>query len=409
MAGYGAAFGRGVIIGAGAAFLYAAARETASFARHARRESQSGGEYAERTRLIDWAWAERVAIRASGQAPTLHPSAREQLRAQYSALLRDIEEPVARYTGKKLSLSGTAVEIMDRATWIRANMVNFRDLLQPMEELYREAAEVGGLGLGSSPVGMPMAARLMVSSQLGLLVGYLAQRVLGQYDLSLLGREPITGGKLYFVEPNIRQVEQSLRLPREELRRWIALHEATHAHEFEFHPWVREYLNTALRTYLRLLADDMKRQSGGNVFAAMAARFAGNIWRGHNFIAALQTPEQRELLSRLQALMSLAEGYSNHVMNAVGRSLLPNFELIHERVEHRQRQRSQAEVLFLKLTGLSMKMEQYKRGERFVDHVVRERGIAFANRAWESRENLPSELEIRYPERWIARLEGMRA
>jgi coenzyme F420 biosynthesis associated uncharacterized protein len=141
----------------------------------------------------------------------------------------------------------------------------------------------------------------------------------------------------------------------------------------------------------------------------MAARFAGNIWRGHNFIAALQTPEQRELLSRLQALMSLAEGYSNHVMNAVGRSLLPNFELIHERVEHRQRQRSQAEVLFLKLTGLSMKMEQYKRGERFVDHVVRERGIAFANRAWESRENLPSELEIRFPERWIARLEGMRA
>jgi coenzyme F420 biosynthesis associated uncharacterized protein len=409
MAGYGAAFGRGVIIGAGAAFLYAAARETASFARHARRESQAGSEYAERTRLIDWGWAERVAIRASGQAPTLHPSAREQLRAQYSALLREIEEPIARYTGKTLSLSSTAVEIMDRATWIRANMVNFRDLLQPMEELYREAAEAGGLGLGSSPVGMPVAARFMVSSQLGLLVGYLAQRVLGQYDLSLLGREPITGGKLYFVEPNIRQVEQSLRLPREELRRWIALHEATHAHEFEFHPWVREYLNTALRTYLRLLADDMKRQSGGNVFAVMAARFAGNVWRGHNFIAALQTPEQRELLSRLQALMSLAEGYSNHVMNAVGRSLLPNFELIHERVEHRQRQRSQAEVLFLKLTGLSMKMEQYKRGERFVDHVVRERGIAFANRAWESRENLPSELEIRYPERWIARLEGMRA
>jgi uncharacterized protein (DUF2342 family) len=78
-------------------------------------------------------------------------------------------------------------------------------------------------------------------------------------------------------------------------------------------------------------------------------------------------------------------------------------------VEHRQRQRSQADALFLKITGLSMKMEQYKRGERFVDHVVRERGIPFVNRAWESRENLPSEQEIRDPERWIARLEGMAA
>jgi putative hydrolase len=117
------------------------------------------------------------------------------------------------------------------------------------------------------------------------------------------------------------------------------------------------------------------------------------------------TPQQRELMSRLQALMSLAEGYSNHVMNHVGRDLLPNFELIHQRVEHRQRERSQAEQVFLKITGLSLKMEQYRQGERFVDFVVRERGIAFANRAWQSAEVLPSEVEIRDPERWIRRME----
>jgi uncharacterized protein (DUF2342 family) len=95
-------------------------------------------------------------------------------------------------------------------------------------------------------------------------------------------------------------------------------------------------------------------------------------------------------------------------MNQVGRDLLPNFEMIHERVEHRQRQRSQIEQLFLKITGLSMKMEQYKLGERFVDVVVRERSIAFANRAWESPEVLPTEEEIRDPERWIRRMEATR-
>jgi putative hydrolase len=113
------------------------------------------------------------------------------------------------------------------------------------------------------------------------------------------------------------------------------------------------------------------------------------------------------MLSRLQALMSLAEGYSNHVMNQVGKDLLPNFDLIHQRVEHRQRQRSQVEQLFLRVTGLSLKMEQYRLGERFVDEVVRQRGIAFANRAWDAPEALPSEAEIRDPGRWIGRMEAV--
>jgi putative hydrolase len=106
--------------------------------------------------------------------------------------------------------------------------------------------------------------------------------------------------------------------------------------------------------------------------------------------------------------MALAEGYSNHVMNNVGRRLLPHFTLIHERVEQRQRQRSQIEQLFLKITGLSLKMEQYRLGERFVDHVVRERGIAFVNTAWHAPENLPVEAEIREPARWIERMEALR-
>jgi len=93
-------------------------------------------------------------------------------------------------------------------------------------------------------------------------------------------------------------------------------------------------------------------------------------------------------------------------MNNVGREVLPNFKLIHERVEHRQRARSQVEQMFLKITGLSLKMEQYRLGERFVDQVVEQRGIAFANRAWHSLEALPTEAEIRDAGRWIARMEA---
>jgi coenzyme F420 biosynthesis associated uncharacterized protein len=400
MPGYATAFGRGLILGAGAALLYAAARESIAPARPRSTEPRQAND---RDRLIDWELATTVAIRAAGRTPTLHPGARAQMQAQYETMLREIEQPIARYVGNNLSLASTVVDVLDRPGWIRANVSNFRFLLQPVEDFYRES-------LGRSRFGPPpafqLAARMALSSQVGVLVGYLSRRVLGQYDIALLGEEPLTAGKLYFVEPNLQQVEQTLGVPPDELRRWIALHEATHAHEFELYPWVRTYLNTSLRQYLRLLIEDMRGRGDENTLLTIVNRFIGNLRSGHNVINALMTPQQRELMSRLQALMALAEGYSNHVMNNVGRALLPNFELIHERVEHRQRQRSQIEQLFLKITGLSLKMEQYRLGERFVDEVVRQRGIAFANRAWESPEALPSEAEIRDPERWIGRMEA---
>src|SRR6266851_3959676 len=408
MPGYGAAFGRGLILGVGAALLYAAARETIAPARRAATDTapdENKLQSDDRSRLIDWNLATQVAIRAAGRTPTLHPGARAQLQTHYETMLRDIERPISAYIGNDLSLANTTVEVLDRPGWIRANMVNFRYLLQPVEDFYRE--NVGRSTFGP-PLAFQHAARMMLSSQVGVLVGYLARRVLGQYDIALLGEPSTTGGKLYFVEPNLQQVEETLGVPPDELRRWIALHEATHAHEFELYPWVREHLNNSLKQYLRLLIEDMRGRNDENTMLTIVNRFVTNLRHGHNVINALMTPQQRELMSRLQALMALAEGYSNHVMNNVGRDILPNFHTIHERVEHRQRQRSQVEQLFLKITGLSLKMEQYRLGERFVDEVVRLRGIAFANRAWESPESLPSEAEIRDAERWIARMEALR-
>lgn len=407
MAGYGAAFGRGLILGAGAALLYAAARETIAPLRERADRTAPGTastDQAPVSRLIDWDWATRVAIRTAGRTPAFHPVIRGQLQAQYEQLMGEIDEPIARYTGNQLSLAGTDVQVLDRAGWIRANVRNFRYLLQPVDDFYNETLSRQRF---APPAAFQQAARMLLGSQIGILVGYLARRVLGQYDFGMLAPESAGGGKLYFVEPNLQQVEQTLAVPPDELRRWIALHEATHAHEFELYPWVREYLNNSMRQYLRLLIEDMRGRGEENTLITLVNRFVANLRQGHSLINALMTPQQRELMSRLQALMALAEGYSNHVMNNVGKQLLPHFELIHQRVEHRQQQRSQAEQVFLKITGLSLKMEQYRLGERFVDEVVAQRGIVFVNRAWQAPETLPTESEIRDPGRWIARMEAV--
>ena len=392
MPSYRASFGRGFLIGAGAATAWAVAR-------------YYGRKNGAQRRLIDWDRATRIAIRACGDGAEMSADEKARVQADYDDMVAGLEGPISQYTGTVLPLGNTAIQVMDRPEWIRANVSNFRELFAPIDELYAETTRQNSLGL---PL-LADASRLFLSAQAGLLIGYLARKVLGQYDISLLGKEPLTPGKLYFVEPNIKALEALLKVPARELRLWIALHEATHAHEFEIYPWVRGYLNSHLQGYLKSVVDDMREGTSAGMMNAFFSRLVNNLRRGHNLIEALMTSEQRAILSELQALMSLAEGYSNHVMNHVGKRLLPHFDEIHTRVEQRQKQRGQAEELFLKLTGLKMKMEQYALGEKFAARVAEERGMEFLNRAWHSRDQLPSEDEIRAPDRWIARLERLAA
>ncbi len=122
------------------------------------------------------------------------------------------------------------------------------------------------------------------------------------------------------------------------------------------------------------------------------------------WIELIMTPEQQRVFNVMQATMSVVEGYSNHVMNAVGRQLIPTYETISRRFERRQRQRTPAEQLFARLTGLNIKLEQYRQGEAFINHVVRAKGHDFAKMVWQSPEYLPSMAELRQPDDWIARV-----
>ena len=118
------------------------------------------------------------------------------------------------------------------------------------------------------------------------------------------------------------------------------------------------------------------------------------------------TPDQRALFSQMQATMAIVEGYSNHVMNAIGRKILPGFDQISRQFEKRQREKTVAEQIFLRLTGLDMKLEQYRLGETFIDRVVAERGHGLARRVWEGPEQMPTLDEVKQPDLWIARMEG---
>jgi coenzyme F420 biosynthesis associated uncharacterized protein len=351
------------------------------------------------TRLIDWESVRQIAIRRLGIAGAPMSAAdRAAAEAFYRAELLRIEPMVADAIGAELPGALETPAVIDRLEWIDLNLATFEQLFGRVERIVSEGTT------GADTPGRAFARilnRSLGNQQLGLLMAFLARKVLGQYDVSLLAAAPATRGRLNFVEPNITASAAILGVPLAQFRTFIALHEATHAFEFEAYPWLRDHFAASVGEAIEQLAMD----TGG-----LGQRLRGAMrGRGGHWLERMMTPDQLAAFRRTQALMSLLEGYSNHIMNEAGERLLPGFARLHERFERRNEARGALERAILRLTGLDLKMEQYVAGERFVTAVLAVRDRAFLNRVWEGPANLPDLTEIRQPQRWIDRIEGRAA
>jgi coenzyme F420 biosynthesis associated uncharacterized protein len=291
------------------------------------------------------------------------------------------------------------VAVVGRGGWVEANLASFAGIFGKLEGDLLDQLVPPSAGLLKASIAL--ANRWVTSQQLGFLLGFMGQRVLGQYDMALLsaGAEP---GQLLFVEENIRATAVALGVDMAPFRTWIALHETTHAFEFEAHPWLRPYLAERLERQLRAFSRTSTSLGGE------ATRAVGRALRGGDghWLERLMSDEQRTLFRETQAVMSLLEGFGDHVMDSVGKDLVPGVETISARFHARRASRPPMERAILRLTGLDLKMEQYARGERFVagiDHLGR--GSAL-RRLWDGPETLPRDDELDHPERWTRRVLG---
>jgi coenzyme F420 biosynthesis associated uncharacterized protein len=361
-------------------------------------------EQAARQGLVDWPAAERVAIARMRSTPgTLPPAELRATEASYASAMDVIVPRLSAALGTELPGVVERTAVVDRAGWVHANVATFAQLIGQLEtELLDQVMPPGG---GLAKATMALANRWVTTRQLGFLLGFMGSKVLGQYDLALLTAEA-QPGKLLFVEENIRQTAKILDVPLEPFRMWIALHETTHAFEFEAHPWLRPYLADRLERQLRLFG----REASG--LGREALRSLGRAIRGENdgaehWMERLMTDEQRRLFRETQAVMSLLEGFSDYVMDEVGRDLVPGVERISAKFhERRQAKKSAFERAVMRLTGMDVKMEQYRKGERFVSAIAEAGGTVALNRLWSGPEALPQHGEIDDPASWLRRMDA---
>jgi len=358
-------------------------------------------ERAAREGLVDWSAAERVAVDRLRHAPgSLSPGELAATEPSYAAAMSRIVPRLSQALGTELPGVVERSAVVDRAGWVHANVATFAQLIGQLEsELLDQVMPVGG---GLAKATMALANRWVTTRQLGFLLGFMGSKVLGQYDLALLTAES-TPGKLLFVEENIRETARILDVPLEPFRIWIALHETTHAFEFEAHTWLRPYLAERLERQLTLFGREANSLGRG------ALRSLGRAIRGENdgaehWLERLMTDEQRRLFRETQAVMSLLEGFSDYVMDEVGRDLVPGVERISARFhERRQARRSPFERAIMRLTGMDVKLDQYRKGEAFVRAVAGGGGPAALRHLWSGPDALPQPGEIDRPDAWLAR------
>jgi coenzyme F420 biosynthesis associated uncharacterized protein len=382
--------------------------------------------------MIDWDVAVATGVRWARPGPQVSLAEARRAVAELHDLAGAVQEPVRQVTGLVSPQTAAPVAVVDRPGWIRANVDGFRVVLEPLAEQLRERS---GVLPGPGSVIGSFGSRV-TGMQVGLILAYLAGRVLGQYEL-FLPPDPAAGeaspgpvangmaagpgqgngapngapatdvpaGRLTLVAPNIVMVERELGVDSRDFRLWVCLHEETHRTQFTAVRWLRGYVQQQISEFL--LASDLDPAAMLERVRAAADVFSGAVRGtdgGDSLIEALQNPRQRATLDRLTAVMTLVEGHGDYVMDAAGPQVVPSAEQIRARFTARRHSVGRIEQALRRILGIDLKMKQYAEGAHFVRSVVSDVGIEGFNKVWTSPETLPTRAEIASPRSWVNRV-----
>jgi coenzyme F420 biosynthesis associated uncharacterized protein len=244
-------------------------------------------------------------------------------------------------------------------------------------------------------------AQSAAGAQLGLVLGWMSTRVLGQYDLLFAG--DTSGDAVSYVGPNIVALERRHGFPPRQFRLWIALHEVTHRCQFTGVPWLRAYFLSQVDQVLAHVTPDPHRLAEAIGRAAQAVRQGRNPLEEAGMLGLVAPPEQLEVIARIQAMMSVLEGHGDVTMDRAGAEAVPDAAWFSRVLRERRNRAPRPVRLLQQLVGIEAKMRQYQQGEDFIRTVEATAGPEALARVWEGPDRLPTMEEIRHPDEWVAR------
>lgn len=345
---------------------------------------------------------------ATDGQPEPNPDPVERIR--YEELVRVADMHVAEATGLSTSVTGRLLTVkpVGRAEWARRTLDAYKPLFEGLAEGLAAAGDdddavdpdpttdlMGGVTEVVGP--------LLLGIQAGSMVGHLARRALGEYELPV--PRPASD-ELVLVPANVTEFASDWSLSLDDVRLWLCLSEITH-HAVLGRPHVRARLDGLLRSYVGGFRPDphafQDRLSA--LDPTDPSSFQSVLGEPGELLGAMETPEQRRTLARIEALVAALEGYTDHVMDGVGQRLVSGYGTLVEALRRRRAERGDGERFAARLFGLDVGPAEYERGRTFVKGVVERAGEEGLARLWRSERELPTPAEVDAPGLWLERID----
>ena len=361
---------------------------------------------------IGWDAAKQLALSVAtdgGQEPNVDPLE----RIQFEGLARVAELQISAATGLPASRGGLGITIVPvtRGQWVMSALDAWRPLFEALAGSLQagDAADPGpepGDPMGFLAPLMKMVGPMMLGMTAGSMVGHLARRCFGQYDL------PIPRGasdELMVLPGNLDAFGEEWSLPPADLRLWICLQEVA-VHSVLLVPHVRTRLDDYLLRYVSSFEPDpgaLEEHLGALDLSDPSAtsNFELTFSDPQLLLGAMQSPTQRELLPAFETLIATIVGYVDHIMDIVGGRMLSDYSMLAEALRRRRVEADTSDRFVERLFGLELTQATYDRGTAFVHGVVERSGEEGLSRLWESERMLPTPNELRAPGLWLARIE----
>jgi len=367
---------------------------------------------------VNWDAARQLATSIATEGVS-EPNVDPLDRIQLEQLARVAELHVANVTTLPTSTTGRGLSIVPvtRSMWMQRTLDAHRRLFESLA-----GSLAGGMRAVASEdgpdevIGDPMAKMLggimqafspvVLGMTVGSLLGHLAKRSFGQYDLPI-PRPP--SDELLVLLANVDEFGEEWSLPKDDLRLWVCLHEVTH-HAVLSVPHVRVRMQSLLERYVAGFEPDPNAFESrlGDLDAGDPAalnKLPELLGDPELLLGAIQSPAQRELLPQLDALVAVIVGYVDNVMDRIGEGLIRSYGMLTEALRRRRVEADPSDRFVERLFGLELTRAHYERATRFVDGVVERSGIEALERLWISERELPTPAEIDAPGLWLARID----
>ena len=331
-------------------------------------------------------------------------------RIRLEELVRVADLQVSSVTGLSTSIAGGVLSVLPvtRGDWALHSLEAYRPFLERLATSLSAAGDDADDDLGDATTQLlgdlgKLLGPVLLGMQSGFMLGHLARRALGQYDMPL---PRLPADQLLVVPANLDAFADQWSLAPDDLRLWVCLHEVTH-HAVLGRPHVRARLEELINEYVRGFEVDPAalEASLGNLDPTDAAGLQAVLGNPETLLGAVRSPRQQETLTRIETLTAVIEGYVDHVMDTTGRGLIGSYGQLTEALRRRRVEASDGDRFAARLLGLELGRGQYERGATFIRGVVERAGEEALSRLWVSARELPTPAELDAPGLWLARID----